>query len=377
MPPWGPIGPAPSSGGGGGSSGPSGALLPARVGSLTNVALTGLQTIHGVTLNANDRVFLNGQNAPTENGPWLAQSGAWTRPTDYASGSTQLAGIDIRVSLEDTEIGGYLWTLWNTGPFIVDSDGTNWLQFTGPSRLTDLSSFKIWYPLTEATNITCVNHGSIAAAYQWAETIGVGGTSFIRITDTASQTSRGGIADGGGPGAGNSYMYAFTDGATELGPQSSWGCIYTPSQWPVGGNGVIWQRRDTVGVHLEIAITPAGLPTFTAKTTGGTKTATGTIAMTIGQPYALCGELRSDGYLLGWIGGDVVAQSASGGTGIMDYTGGATPRYSMFNDSVAPSVARSADGAIYSPWHHDVFIYGGTLGAISQRMKNLMPEFVA
>src|SRR4029077_15254707 len=61
---------------------------PAIVVSLFNETLSGLSTIDGVSLAVNDRVLLVNQINPTENGLWLAQVGAWTRPADFSSGST-------------------------------------------------------------------------------------------------------------------------------------------------------------------------------------------------------------------------------------------------------------------------------------------------
>ena len=62
---------------------------PALVASTTDIGSppSGLQTIDGVTLVANDRVLLVGQTNQIENGLWLAQAGAWTRPTDFANGN--------------------------------------------------------------------------------------------------------------------------------------------------------------------------------------------------------------------------------------------------------------------------------------------------
>lgn len=367
-----------SGGGGGGSSsssGSGGSLAPARCASRVQTVLSGLQTINGVAQSANDRTFLFGQTDGKENGPWLAQAGAWTRPTDYVNASAQLSGLQIRVSDADNLWGGYEFTLSTTGAITVGTTATTWQQFSGPSRLSDLSGMGVWWPLTEATIATCVSHGR-NTGYAMTDFVGAGGTSFIRVTDVASQTSKGGIADGGGAGAGTSYVYANTDGFTAYGPQCSFGAIYTPAGLP-SGDGVIVQRRDTGNVHWEIAITSTGLVKYTARTTGGVKTCTSvTSPLTVGQPVALCGELRSDGYLLGWIGGDVVAASASGGTGIMDYSGGASPRFGLFNDSIAPAANRCASGSIYSPWSDNVFYFGGTLSAISQRMKGLMPKYV-
>ena len=54
--------------------------------STTNVAaLSGLLTVDGITLVANDRVALVGQTTASANGIYLAQSGAWTRSLDADS----------------------------------------------------------------------------------------------------------------------------------------------------------------------------------------------------------------------------------------------------------------------------------------------------
>ncbi len=54
----------------------------------TNQALTGLPTIDGVSPTAGQRVLLTGQTAPAENGLWEVAAGAWTRPSDFATGSS-------------------------------------------------------------------------------------------------------------------------------------------------------------------------------------------------------------------------------------------------------------------------------------------------
>jgi hypothetical protein len=53
----------------------------------TDTTLSGLQTIDSVTLVDADRVLLINQTTDTENGLWVAHAGAWTRPTDFASGN--------------------------------------------------------------------------------------------------------------------------------------------------------------------------------------------------------------------------------------------------------------------------------------------------
>jgi hypothetical protein len=67
---------------------------PVRVVATSNVALTGLQTIDGVVLSANDRVLLVAQTDPIQNGVYSAASGAWSRHVNED---------------EDSELKGAFW----------------------------------------------------------------------------------------------------------------------------------------------------------------------------------------------------------------------------------------------------------------------------
>lgn len=58
-------------------------LEQARLVATANRVLSGLTAIDGVTPVANDRILLVGQSDATQNGVWLAASGAWTRPADF------------------------------------------------------------------------------------------------------------------------------------------------------------------------------------------------------------------------------------------------------------------------------------------------------
>lgn len=60
---------------------------PARVVARSNITLSGLQSIDGVTLVANDRVLVMTQNTRSQNGIYSAASGAWTRATDMDAAS--------------------------------------------------------------------------------------------------------------------------------------------------------------------------------------------------------------------------------------------------------------------------------------------------
>ena len=109
------------------------ALEPAVVVSTSltdpNVPLTGLQTIDGVLLVAGDRVLLTAQANGTQNGVWVAQSGTWTRPTDFASGSK---AIDVTVLITSgTTNAGTNW-LNVSYDAIVDTDPLTFIKINSP-----------------------------------------------------------------------------------------------------------------------------------------------------------------------------------------------------------------------------------------------------
>lgn len=63
------------------------ALAAVAVASTANIAaLTGEQTIDGVLTSAS-RVLLKNQTTASQNGVWVTGAGAWTRPTDFATGA--------------------------------------------------------------------------------------------------------------------------------------------------------------------------------------------------------------------------------------------------------------------------------------------------
>lgn len=98
-----------------------------RAVAIANIALTGLQTIDGVTLVANDRVLLTGQTTPSQNGLWIAASGAWSRATDYTAASIQKAGLMVIIT-EGTTYADTKWLCITDGNITVDTTSTVWNQ---------------------------------------------------------------------------------------------------------------------------------------------------------------------------------------------------------------------------------------------------------
>lgn len=103
-----------------------GELVAVTVVQTTNqTSLTGLPTVDGQTLTDSQIILLTGQTTGSQNGPWLVHSGAWTRPTWYATGTT-VAGILAIVEL-GTVYAGSSWVLTGSAD-VVDTTATTWVQ---------------------------------------------------------------------------------------------------------------------------------------------------------------------------------------------------------------------------------------------------------
>lgn len=98
-----------------------------RVATTANIAtLSGLLTIDGVTVSANDRVLVKDQTTASQNGIYLASSGSWGRALDANTSGDFTAGLYIPVR-EGTANASTVWQLTTTGTITV---GTTSLAFT-------------------------------------------------------------------------------------------------------------------------------------------------------------------------------------------------------------------------------------------------------
>lgn len=78
---------------------------PCRVATTANIALSGLQTIDGITLVADDRVLVKNQSTGSENGIYSASSGNWTRTRDFDGSYDIVSGTRVFVTLGTANAG--------------------------------------------------------------------------------------------------------------------------------------------------------------------------------------------------------------------------------------------------------------------------------
>lgn len=142
----GPRGPAGSAGANGspgaqGAQGPPGTgLAPAAAVSTTNISsLSGLATVDGYTLAAGDIVLLAGQTTSSQNGPHVAATGAWTRPSTFASAAVVKA--QTIAIIQGTVHAGETWLLQTNGTVTVDTTAQTWVRQLPSSVVSVVSAF--------------------------------------------------------------------------------------------------------------------------------------------------------------------------------------------------------------------------------------------
>lgn len=135
------------------------------------VATGGLTVTDGVTPIDGDRILLTGQTTASENGIWVAHAGAWTRPTDYATGSVQ-QGAYVFVD-GGTVYGNTGWLLTGTSQVTVDTTAETWVQFTGLGDITVVA------PIVKTGNQLSL---SFTPTKKYATLIGDGSTLAYTVT---------------------------------------------------------------------------------------------------------------------------------------------------------------------------------------------------
>lgn len=93
---------------------------PCRVGAVSNISLTGTQTIDGVAVVAEDRVLVMGQTNQAENGIWLCKPTGWTRAKDFDGTGDVVTGTRVAVHSGTDAVKG-AWVLTTADPITIGS----------------------------------------------------------------------------------------------------------------------------------------------------------------------------------------------------------------------------------------------------------------
>ena len=105
-----------------------------KVATTANITLSGSQTIDGIAVSADERVLVKDQSTASENGIYVAASGAWSRAADM-NAADEFSGAAVFVQQGSTNADtGYVCT--NDGDVTVGTTSIAFTQFTGAGQFT-------------------------------------------------------------------------------------------------------------------------------------------------------------------------------------------------------------------------------------------------
>lgn len=157
-----------------GLTGTLGVKAPVRVASVTNLTLSGTQTIDGVAVVSGDRVLAAGQTDPVDNGIWEVSTGSWTRAPDF-DGTRDVMGGTVIVVAEGGVYTGALFRISSTGDL---TPGTNSISF--------VASLFTWAASIAASLVTFTQN--VTGAIQR--------TLFVKLNENISVKDFGATGDG-------------------------------------------------------------------------------------------------------------------------------------------------------------------------------------
>jgi len=170
------------------------ALAVCQVAATANVTLSGLQTIGAYTTLSGDLVLCVGQTTASQNGPWLAAAGTWTRPNEYATGASIIAGRTVAVVNPPPATE---WVLTTAGTVIVGTTATTWVQTLmpaevapgslGASQTLSLNIPETWLIGTITANLV-VNVTNLAPSAQAVLLLTMGGSGGYTVTIASPTT---------------------------------------------------------------------------------------------------------------------------------------------------------------------------------------------
>jgi hypothetical protein len=110
-----------------------------RAGTVSNITLSGIQTIDAVSLNSGDRVLVMSQTTAAQNGIYVASAGVWPRSTDADTSAEVTAGMFTFVT-EGTIRGGKGFVLITPNPIILGATSLTFSQFSSASGVTSVAA---------------------------------------------------------------------------------------------------------------------------------------------------------------------------------------------------------------------------------------------
>lgn len=152
----------------------------------SNQTLSGLPTVDGTATAAGSLILNTAQSTGSQNGPWVAAVGAWTRPTWYASGSTTQAFQFVTTFVRlGTLYQGSTWRLTTANPITVDTTATTWAQTPLALNATSVTGTLPAAQMPALTGDVTSTVGTVATA------IGANAVTNAKLAQMAANTLKG------------------------------------------------------------------------------------------------------------------------------------------------------------------------------------------
>jgi hypothetical protein len=362
---------------------------PCAVATLTNITLSGLQTIDGYTTLAGDRVLVKNQSNAANNGIYLASASTWTRSLDANSWDELVSAISF---IEYGTQAGGAWFCTATPGGTLGVTAVNWSQFTTSATYSAGTGLTLTGTVFSITPVgTASTYGSATQTPVFTTNASGQVTTVTNTTITPAVGSITGLGTGvatalaaGVTGSGNIVLATSPSLVTPvLGTPTSGNFSTGTFTWPtfnqnttgtaakasnlVGGaaGSVPYQSAtDTttflaVGSNGQVLTLASGVPSWATPTTGTVTSVTGTGTV---SGISLSGTVTSSGNLT--LGGslDLSAPPAIGGTTANTITGTTITASTKFVGTNYDA-ANSAGGALRNSGGTACLQWGGGGGA--------------
>ncbi len=106
--------------------------------SITNLTLSGEQTVNGVACTEGDRVLVAAQTDDTENGIYTCETGAWNRALDFDGNRDIVQGTLVTVNR--TSGKNYFWQVTSSNPITIGTSSITLIEADGPNASWDLTT---------------------------------------------------------------------------------------------------------------------------------------------------------------------------------------------------------------------------------------------
>jgi len=129
---------------------------------LSNITLSGLQTIDGYTTLAGNRVLVKNQTNTPDNGIYIASSGAWTRAVDMDVWAEVPGAYTVVLNGSQADTG---WVCTSSDAGTIGTTPITWVQFSGSATYfagTGLTLASNTFSITN-TGVSANTYGSASA----------------------------------------------------------------------------------------------------------------------------------------------------------------------------------------------------------------------